>query len=670
MANKDNDAAKDVAMELAEDARQAEWEYESFTAEMFRGDFRWDLIHPFPAQAPEDKKIGDELIEKIRPVMEELDPFEVDRLGDENHPSNTEYENRDYNNPYPKEVREKLAELGLFGMKIPKEYGGLGLTVTNYARVLSFIGSYCNNTVTWLSAHQSIGVPQPLKDFGTKEQKEKYFPRFAKGEVSAFALTEPDVGSDPAKMTTIAEPTEDGKYYILNGDKLWCTNGLAASIIAVMAKTPDKVLSNGKKIPQISAFIVEMDWEGVIIERRCQFMGLRAIMNGCISFKDVKVPAENIIGKPGQGLKIALTTLNTGRLGLPAAGIGAIKKFLPECEWWCNTRVQWGRPVGQHQSISRKIAVIAADLMAMQSMVSLTCAFADNESADIRLEAAAAKYFCSETVWKRLDDYIQVRGGRGYETAKSLYDRGDRPSGGEMTLRDMRIGRIFEGSSEVMHLIMAREAMDTHFKLIMPIIMPKPGQKEGKVALLMKALKFYMAWYPKVWMPASTDFNVTALNAANRDHLAWAARTCKKLARSLFHTMGKWQAKLEYEQIILGNFVDIGTDLFVMATTLSYAEHLLKENKEDQTPQDLADLFCKEARKRIAANFKAVKDNHNKMYKKVATELMDGKLEWLSKDAYTDIPPMYRDYEQNDYDHPADAILKQKAEAEEKKEAS
>ncbi len=649
---KEDVAQKDAAMELAEDARDAEWEFESFTAEMFRGDFRWDLMHPFPTQSEEDKKIGDELIEKLRPVMEELDPFELDRLGDENHPENKDYEDKSYNNPLPESFRQKLADLGLFGMKIPKKYGGLGLSISNYARVLTFVGSYCSSTVAWLSAHQSIGVPQPLKDFGTEEQKEKYFPRLAKGEVSAFALTEPDVGSDPARVHTTAIPSEDGKYYTLNGDKLWTTNGLAANLVVIMARTPDKVLPNGKKRPQISAFIIEMDWEGVKCERRCQFMGLRAIMNGVLTLKNVKVPVENMIGKPGMGLKIALTTLNTGRLGLPAAAIGSCKKFIDELEWWAGGRVQWGRAIGEHQSITRKVALFASDLFAMQSMVTLTCAFADQKNADIRLEAAAAKYFCSETVWKRLDDFVQIRGGRGYETAKSLYERGERPSGAELALRDARIGRIFEGSSEVMHLIMAREAMDTHFKLVMPILMPRPGQKDSKVSLIMKAAKFYMTWYPKTWMPASGDFKTKKLNSTNVAHLKFASKTCKRLARTLFHTMAKFGPKLETEQILFANFVDIGTDLFVMSSALSYAEHLMTQNPDDQTPQVLADLFCREARVRIASNFKAVRKNHNLLYKEVAGPLMEGKLHWLANDAYTELPPMYRDFEKNDYEHP------------------
>ncbi|MBP8129985.1 MAG: acyl-CoA dehydrogenase family protein [Candidatus Hydrogenedentes bacterium] len=636
MASGEDKQAKDAAMELAEAARETEWQFPSFTAEMFKGNFRWDLVHPYPEQDPEDKKIGDELQAKVKEVLEKyVDPIEIDRTGE-----------------YPKAAIKALSDLGIFSMKISKEYGGLGLSQINYARMLSFIASYCQSTVTWVSAHQSIGVPQPLKDFGTPEQKKKFLPKICAGAISAFALTEPDVGSDPAKMGTTATPSEDGSYYLLNGDKLWTTNGPDADIIVVMAKTPPKI-KNGREIPQISAFVFETKdangnfVPGFEVVHRCKFMGLKGLSNGLLRFNNAKVPAENIIGKPGMGLKIALTTLNTGRLGVPAAGGGACKSFLDDAAWWAAARVQWGQPVGKHQAISKKIANYAATTFAMQAMVQLTCSFADKKNADIRLEAAAAKYFCTEQTWSICDDLLQVMGGRGYEMATSLYNRGEKPFTVERSMRDMRVGRIFEGSSEVMHLIMAREAMDTHFKLAMPIIQPKPGQKEGKVSLILKAMKFYAGWYPKTWMPAQKNFGVKHLSASSRGHLKFAAKTCKKLARRLFHTMAKYGPKLEYEQVILGNFVEIGVDLFVMAAALSYAEHLLAKNPNDRTPEELADLFCEAARHRIAVNFDAVKHNFNRKYKKVANNLMDGKYRWLIQDVYNELPPQYRDYAKN-----------------------
>ena len=626
----DQKSAKDQAMELAESARETEWKFPSFTAELFRGNFRWDLIHPYPRQDAEDKRIGDELIEKVRTVLEEhLDPIAVDETGE-----------------YPQSVLDELAKIGLFGMKIDQKYGGLGLSQWNYGRVLSFIGSYCQSTVTWVSAHQSIGVPQPLKLFGTEEQKQKFLPRLAKGEISAFALTEPDVGSDPAKMSTTATPSEDGSYYLINGQKLWCTNGPAASMMVVMAKTPP-IIKNGREIPQISTFIVEASSPGYSVAHKCTFMGLKGISNGLLLFNNVKVPAENMIGKPGQGLKIALTTLNAGRLGIPAASAGSCKKYLLDCEEWVNSRVQWGVPIGKHQSIAKKIANMASDTFAMESLVYIACSFADRKNADIRLEAAAAKYFCTETTSRLLDDLLQVRGGRGFETCTSMYERGEKPVSVNRTLRDMRVGRIFEGSSEVMHLIMAREAMDTHFKLVMPLLQPKPDQKGKKWHYLWEAAKFYMAWYPKVWMPAAMDFNVSHLNGPNRDHLAYAAKAGKRLARKLFHTMGKHKEKLEFEQLILANFVDIGVDLFVMACVLANAEHLLAQNKSDQSPQELADLFCSNARQRIEANFKAVNNNHNRTFNRVGDSLMAGKFRWLAKDVFQDLPKAYRNYADN-----------------------
>ncbi|MFA6243697.1 MAG: acyl-CoA dehydrogenase family protein, partial [Candidatus Hydrogenedentales bacterium] len=261
LENKD----KQKAMDLAEEARQEEWKFPSFTAELFRGNFRWDLMHPYPLQDPEDKRIGDEYIAKVREVLERaVDPIEIDRTGE-----------------YPKSALKALADIGAFGMKISKDYGGLGLSQTNYSRVLSVMGSYCQSTTTWVSAHQSIGVPQPLKMYGTEEQKKKFLPRVARGEISAFALTEPDVGSDPAKMTTVATPSEDGSYYLLNGEKLWCTNGPDADILVVMAQTPPKMV-NGKERPQISTFIVEKDMPGFTVERRCGFMGLKGLSNGLL----------------------------------------------------------------------------------------------------------------------------------------------------------------------------------------------------------------------------------------------------------------------------------------------------------------------------------------------------------------------------------------------------
>ena len=217
--------------------------------------------------------------------------------------------------------------------------------------------SYCGNLTALLSAHQSIGVPQPLILFGTEEQKRKFLPRVAKGEISAFALTETGVGSDPANMQTHAEPTEDGKEFILNGEKLWCTNGTKAGVIIVMARTPAKMV-NGKSKKQITAFIVEMNSPGIEVTHRCHFMGLRALYNGVVRFKNVRVPRENIVLAEGKGLRVALTTLNTGRLTLPAACVGLNKRCLEVTKTWAGERA-YGAAIGKHAAIADKIACAA-----------------------------------------------------------------------------------------------------------------------------------------------------------------------------------------------------------------------------------------------------------------------------------------------------------------------
>ena len=622
-----NNDEKQVAMDLAEEAREADWKFPSFTAEMFQGKFRWDLMSPYPSQSNEEQAIGDEFIAKLKVVCEEhINPAEIDRTGH-----------------YPQEALDALAAIGTFGMGIAKEYGGLGFSKVNYCRVLQFLGSYCATTVTYVSAHQSIGAPQPLKLFGTEEQKKKFLPRMAAGEISSFALTEPDVGSDPAKMGMTAVLSEDGKHYILNGTKLWITNGPASSIMVVMANIPGKIVRDKERM-QITTFIIETDMPGYEVLHHCKFMGIRGIANGLLQFTDVKVPIENMIGKPGEGLKIALTTLNTGRLGIPASSSGGAKLIVMEMEKWINDRIQWGVPIGKHQAIAKYAATTAATTFAMESMVWLTSTWADKGNADIRLEAAAAKLFCAEASNKIADDFVQVRGGRGFESSDSLHGRGDRPVPAERWLRDSRIGRIFEGSTQVMYLIMGREAMDTHFKLVMPILQPKPWDKESKLSLIMKAAKFYVKWVPSLFIPSSQNYNVKHLSPENQEYLPFIEKSCRKLGFRLFMTMGKYKEKLEYEQQILANFGDIGVDLFAMSCVLSMAEAKMAANPKDSTPQELANLFCKEATRRIKRNFQDVRKNHNTDYSRVTNTLMEGGFSWMYDEdgIYTDIPPEYR----------------------------
>lgn len=612
------DKEKQKSMDLAEESREKEWKYPSFIAEMFKGNFRWDIIHPYPIQDPEDKKIGDALIAKAKEILVKyLDPDKMDQT----------YE-------YPQEMLKALSENGFFGMKIPKEYGGLGLSQTNYSRVVAFIGTYCQVTATWLSAHQSIGVPQPLKLVGTEEQKKKYMPRVAAGAISAFALTEPGVGSDPAQMKTTATPSEDGSHYLINGEKLWITNGPDAEILIVMARTPSIVVK-GKERAQITAFIVDRKdpetAKGFEVAKRCRFMGLHGISNGLLKFTDMKVPAANIIGKTGEGLKIALMTLNTGRLTVPALSGACAKLGLSYAREWCNKRVQWGVPIGKHQAVANMTSRMAAETFAMESVNWLACALADKGGVDIRLEAAMAKYMATEAGWRVIDDLMQVRGGRGYESCSSLKDRGEEPMVVERTMRDARVSRILEGTSEIMQLIIAREATDLHMSKVMPILSPKTSIGQ-KIALALKAGVFYATWLPTTFFPAFAPSNVKHLSSTNRGHLAFVARTCKRLARRMFWPMAVYGPKLERKTLILARFVDVGTDLYAMAASLARAEMLLAQDPTNKTINDVVDLFCRIARRRIHTNFKLVwKRSHDNLIDKVGKELLEGQLTWMEE---------------------------------------
>jgi hypothetical protein len=438
---------KRQALEVAEAAREQTWQHPSFVGELFLGRFRDDLILPYPLQGDEDRAIGDEYIARMREVLKDrIDADKIDEDGE-----------------IPDEAIEALAELGAFGIKIPKEYGGVGLSQMNYSRAMMLVASHCGNTGALLSAHQSIGLPQPLKLFGTREQKEKYYPRLAGGEISAFALTETEVGSDPANMSTKAELSEDGTHFVLNGEKLWCTNGTRAGLFVVMAQTPPKMV-RGKERRQITAFIVERDMPGVEVVSRSRFMGLRALYNGVIRFTDVKIPVENLLGDEGKGLRLALTTLNTGRLTLPAACTGASKRALKMAREFSRDREQWGSNIGKHEAIAQKVAFIASHTFAMEAISFYPSMLVDLGGADIRLEAAMCKMFCSEGFWKIIDETMQIRSGRGYETASSLRERGEPGVAVERAMRDSRINMIFEGTSEIMRLFISREALDPHLR--------------------------------------------------------------------------------------------------------------------------------------------------------------------------------------------------------------
>ncbi len=594
------------ALELAEASRDPLDDRGSFASNLFIGRYDFDRIYPYPAQTEEDRAAGAEFLEKIETYLREhVDPDEIDRTGE-----------------IPPENFKGLAEIGAFGIKVPKKYGGLGLSQSNYGRAAVLLGSWDGNVAALVSAHQSIGVAQPLLLFGTEEQKQKYLPRVAAGEISAFALTETHAGSDPATLSLRAEPTPDGSEFILNGEKLWCTNGVKAGVLVVMARTPPKIV-NGKERKQITAFIVDVDSPGLEITYRCRFMGLRALYNGVVKFTNVRVARENMIAKEGQGLKVALTTLNTGRLTLPAACVGVSKRLLEISRKWAGERIQWGVPIGKHAAIAGKIAEMAGNVFAMEAMTFLSSALLDRKAGDIRIETAMCKMWATEGTWRIADDAMQVRGGRGYETAQSLAGRGEPPIAVERFLRDCRVNTIFEGSSEIMRLFIAREALDPHLKVGGAIFNTQLPMSERAKAVFTSG-KFYAGWYPRQWFSSGAG-KIDNLHRDLQKHVDYAARTSKKLARGLFHAMARFGPKLDREQLLLSRFVGIATELFAISATCCFAQYKIDHGGSPDDVLSVANYFCRSAKMRIDNYFAGTRRNVDKRGYQVTQELLAGK---------------------------------------------
>lgn len=599
---------EEQARALAEESRETGWDKPSFAKELFLGRFPLELIHPFPTPTEADETRTRAFLDSVREFLETVDASVIERDAQ-----------------IPDEYVKGLADLGCFGMKIPTEYGGLGMSQVAYNRALMMVTSVHPSLGALLSAHQSIGVPEPLKLAGTPEQKKKFLPRCAAGAISAFLLTEPDVGSDPARLASTATPIDDGQAYELDGVKLWTTNGVVAELLVIMARVPK---SEGRR-GGISAFVVEADSPGITVERRNKFMGLRGIENGVTRLHRVRVPRENLIGSEGDGLKIALTTLNAGRLSIPASATGSSKWALKIAREWSGERVQWGKPLAEHEAVARKLSFIAATVYALDAVLELSAQMADEGRNDIRIEAALAKLWSSEMACVIADEVMQIRGGRGYETAESLAARGERAVPVEQALRDLRINRIFEGSSEIMRLLIAREAVDAHLAAAGDLAKPDTGLRQ-KAAAAVGASGFYAKWLPQLVFGEGQRPRAYHEFGPLAAHLRFIERSSRKLARNTFYGMARWQAKLEQRQGFLGRVVDIGAELFAMSAACVHAEsQRAADPVVGQQAYELAEAFCAQATLRVEALFRGLWDNTDASDVQLTRNLLQGRYGWL-----------------------------------------
>lgn len=599
-----------AALQVTEAARESHDDL-SFVAHLFMGRFRADKILPLTDIPPEEKVRAEAFLAALAAFLRaEVDAEEIDRTGE-----------------IPEHVMSGLAKMGAYGMKVPREYGGLGFSQTTYCRACTLIASHCMNTFAHVSVHQSVGVSQPLLLFGTADQKERFLPRVARGELSAFALTEQGVGSDPARLLATAEP--DGEDYVVNGEKLWCSNGTRAKLFIVAARTPPKRV-DGRERTQISTFVVEANSPGIEVVHRCQFMGLHALYNGVIRFTNVRVPRANLVGGEGRGLKVALSTLNAGRLSIPASSLGMAKRALAIAREWSAERVQWGVPIGQHAAIAEKIRRIAAHAFALEAMLMVTSRIVDRDKhADIRLEASMCKMWGTEKAWRCLDDVMQIRGGRGYENTASLRARGEKPFPVERFMRDNRVATIFEGSSEIMRLFIMREALDPHLKIAGTALNSERPTRE-RAASALGALRFYAIWYPGTWIPRLGDVPAD-LPPSIKAHLRRVAATGRRMARVLFHQMVKFGPKLEKRQVLLGRIAEIGADLFAVAASCVHAQKLIRDGDPEASVLIVLDDVAAQAFARIDQNFREVKHNADGQGYALAQQVVAGEHTWLER---------------------------------------
>ncbi len=591
-----------TGFERIEEARER-FTGKSFLAGLYDGrpDFNFLLTPPEP---PEEKAAGEAFCKQVEHfLLHEVDPEEIEREA-----------------KIPERVIQGLFKIGAFGMKIPKEYGGLGLSYTNYGRVLTLIAGWSNILALTVAVPQSIGIAMPILLFGNAGQKKKYLPLVAKEAISAFALTEPMTGSDAANVRTEAVLDFSGTHFLVNGEKLWCTNGPIARYLTLVARVPALRVECEGTVEWIpapegqraddhvhTAFIVDMATPGVQVRQRCQFEGCRGIENAHIALKNVRVPVEQVIGEIGKGLKYALTILNVGRgISIPAICLGMAKQAWQPTLDRANSRITFQQPLAARQTQQIRIGDMAGHLFAMEALALLVWRLADQHRYDIRIEAAVAKIFCSEHTIRFIRDAQTIFGGMGYETADSKHARGEAAFGIEQLVRDAEMYRIGEGATDILRPFVVREGLSPHLDRAKRFYADDLSILE-QARQAMKLVRFYLPWYLRQWrkrpLPACPEFTHPQVGTMARD----VERTSRRLARDIFRAMVRFQTSFQDEQRLQNLFESVGEDLLAMMATVLYAEEQTRLEGR-MTVWELAEAFCACAKRRVVQRLAACRD--------------------------------------------------------------
>jgi alkylation response protein AidB-like acyl-CoA dehydrogenase len=570
----------------------------SFGKALFFGDILEDQIFPYPEMAKEQRETVGSMLGALDRYMAGVDSAALDRAAE-----------------LPKELLASLREMGLFGLLVPEDYGGLGLDNTGYARVMEQIASWDGSVAVTLGAHSSIGF-KGLLLFGTDAQKRRYLPRLASGElIAAFCLTEPGSGSDAFSIKSRAERSPDGKHWILNGEKLWISNGGFADFFTVFAKTtPD---TRGQK-GSITAFIVTRDLGGVTNGPHEDKMGIRASSTTAMYFDNVKVPVENVIGEEGKGFKVAMAILNHGRTGLGSGAVGGQKRILKLAIAHAAERKQFGRPIGSFGLVREKLGRMAMNCYVSESLCYLVSATIDRGGVDYSLEGAATKVFNSEALWTASDEALQIAAGMGY-MRDAPYER---------AMRDARINRIFEGTNEILRLYVGLTGMQKPGEYLQGLGHELAHALEDPIKSF-GLLRSYAVRKARQALPYGRT-QITLAHESMREQVAAvedAVQALSALCETVLRRHGK---EIVEKQFATRRLADIAIDLFAMCAAISRTTLLIQRRGLTACTQELnmTFAFCQEAKRRIRGNLRASQKNNDEELKAVAEHALSvGKYE-------------------------------------------
>jgi acyl-CoA dehydrogenase family protein 9 len=562
----------------------------SFTKGIFLGELREDLVFPFPQLSAEER-------ESLNMVLGSFRAFAADTI---------DSKQMDHDGRFTDAVRAGMHELGMMGMNIPEEYGGFGASAMVFNRVFGEIGSHDPALAVYFGAHQSIGC-KGITLFGTPEQKQRWLPGCASGEIiAAFCLTEPGSGSDAQAMTTTATPSADGKSYALTGTKIWISNAGYAGLFTVFAKVP--VVVDGKPKQRVTAFIVDAKSPGISLGQPEQKMGIKASDTRTVTFDNVVVPAEDVLGEVGQGFRIALEILNSGRLGLASGSSIGARRIMRDALEYANQRHQFGRPIGSFEMIQQKIAANAVETYASDSAWMLTAGMVDRGGIDFSLETAACKIFASELANRAANDAMQIAGGIGYSKEYPY----------EQAVRDSRINLIFEGTNEILRALIALTALQ------------QPGERLKALGKAFRdplhslgAIGSYVAGRAKRQI---TKPSFTRVHSALNDEAEQVAGIIQDLAlavEGLLLKHGKNVIEHQFAQMRLANAaIDIYMSVAVLSRTTWEIEHAGGE-EQAAAQLDCARVFIPAAMRRARRNIRALKNNQDARLKKIAERALE-----------------------------------------------